>query len=99
VRQVEDEIHPPDSLAHAVNVAHVTYVELELVVAVRLPHVVLFFLIPGEDADLADVCVQEVLQYSVPERASASGNQKCLVLEQLVSLFAGGYGNEHGCNR
>ena len=58
---VEDVVHPGHGVPHGLRVSHVTYVELDFLGGLRVlslelvAHVILLFLIPGEDADLADV--------------------------------------------
>lgn len=58
---MKDEIHPAHRLLHAALVAHVADVELELGAVVALAHVVLFLLVTAEDANLADIGVEEAL--------------------------------------
>lgn len=63
-------------------VADITDVELDLVGVVRVfglqfvAHIVLLLLIAGEDADLADVGGQEMLEDGVAERAGAAGDHE-----------------------
>lgn len=58
---MEDVVHPGHGVPHRLGIAHVAYVELHFLGRLRVPglelvaHVVLFLLIPREDADLADV--------------------------------------------
>ena len=58
---VEDVVHPGHGVPYRLGIAHVTYVELDFLGGLRVPglelvaHIVLLLLIPGEDADLADV--------------------------------------------
>lgn len=47
-------------------------------------HVVLLLLIAGEDADLADVGGQEMLEHRMPEAARAAGDEKSLALKNAV---------------
>ena len=67
-RCVEDVVHPRYGVAHGLRVAHITDVELDFLGVLRMlrlqlvTHVVLFLLVAGEDADLLEVGVQEVLE-------------------------------------
>lgn len=72
---MEDEIHPAHRLLDAALVAHVADVELELGAVVALAHVVLLLLVTAEDADLADVGVEEALEDGVAEGTGAAGDQ------------------------
>jgi hypothetical protein len=38
-------------------------------------HIVLLFLIPGENADLPNIGLQETIQHRIAEAARASGDQ------------------------
>mgnify|MGYP000748070455 CR=1 FL=1 len=49
-----------------------------------MAHVILLFLIAGEDADLADVGGQEMLEHRMPEAARAAGDEKSLILKNAV---------------
>ena len=68
-------------------VADVTYVEFNLVRHFGhaglevVAHVVLLFLVAGEDADFADVGAQEPVQDGVAETAGASGDEEDFVFE------------------
>ena len=76
---VEDVVDAAHGVPHGALVAHVAYVEAHLAGvpgAGRLQavaHVVLLLLVAGEDADLAYVRVQEVLEHRAPEGAGAAG--------------------------
>ena len=80
---VEDVIHPDHRVFQRLQIAHIADVELDLVRnggiprLVFMPHVVLLFLIPGENADLADVRLQKAVQHRVAEGAGASGDEEC----------------------
>ena len=77
---VEDIVHAGHGVPHRLGVAHIAYVELDLLGGLRvlglklMAHIVLLFLIAGEDANLTDVGFQEVLQHGVAERAGATGD-------------------------
>ena len=49
-----------------------------------MPHIVLFLLIAGEDANLADVRAEETVQDGVAEAAGAAGDEEGLFLNTLI---------------
>ena len=63
---MEDVVYAGHGVPHSLRVAHVAYVELDLLGSLRvlglelMAHIVLLLLVPGEDANLADVGFQEV---------------------------------------
>ena len=87
---MEDVVHAPHRAAHAVDLAHVADVKAQLACQLGvllldlMAHVILLFLIAGEDADLADVASQEMLEHRVAEAAGAAGDQKGFVGEITV---------------
>ena len=58
---VKDVVHSGHSVPHGLRVSHVAYVELDLFRCLRVPrlelmaHIILLFLVPGENADLANI--------------------------------------------
>ena len=88
--RVEDVVDAGHGIPDGLRVAHVADVELDLagilrVVGLQLvAHVVLLLLIAGEDADLADVGGQEMLEHRMPEAARAAGDEKSLILKNAV---------------
>lgn len=64
--------------------------ELRRLLLQAVTHVVLFLLITGEDSDLSQVGVHEVLKHGVAERASAARDHQGLVFKggRIVHLFA-----------
>ena len=88
--RVEDVVDAGHGIPDGLRVAHVADVELDLagilrVVGLQLvAHVVLLLLIAGEDADLADVGGQEMLEHRMPEAARAAGDEKSLALKNAV---------------
>ena len=58
---VEDVVHPGHGVPYRLGIAHVAYVELHFLGGLRvlslelMAHVVLLFLVPGEDANLTDI--------------------------------------------
>ena len=79
--RVEDVVDPAHCVADALNVADIAYVELDFVVVVGFAHVVLLFLVTAENADLADISRQKMLEHGVAKAAGAAGG---------VRLDAGG---------
>ena len=81
-RRMEDVIHAGHHVAQALDVAHVADVKLDFLVIIGvaglqlMAHIVLLFLIAGEDADLADVGGQKVLEHRVAKAAGAAGDQQ-----------------------
>ena len=81
---VIDSLH---RIGEGAAIAHVTDVEFNLVGHFRhtglevVAHVVLFFLVAREDANLTDVSPEETVQYGVSEGAGTSGNKEGFVFE------------------
>ena len=90
---VEDVVHAVHGVAHALGVADVADEEAHLGGELGGPllqavaHVVLLLLIAGEDADLGQIGVHEVLEHRVAERAGASRDHEGLVLENAIAHF------------
>ena len=84
---MEDVVNAVHGVAHALGVADVADEEADLGCELGGPllqavaHVVLFLLVAGEDADLGQVGVHEVLEHGVAERAGASRDHEGLVFE------------------
>ena len=89
-RRVEDVVHAGHHVPQALDVAHVADIKFDLLVILRIvglqvvAHIVLLFLIAGEDADLADVGGQKMLEHRVAEAAGAAGDEQCLVVENRI---------------
>ena len=85
--RVEDVVHAVHGVAHRLGVADVTDEEAHLGGELGGPllqavaHVVLLLLVAGEDADLGQVGVHEVLEHRVAERAGAARDHEGLVIE------------------
>lgn len=81
-RSVPYVVHAGHRVTHGARVAHVADVELDLGRVVRklclelVAHIVLLFLVAGEDADLADVGGQEMLQNGGAEGACPAGDEE-----------------------
>ena len=77
---VEDVVHAGHGVLDGLGVADITDVELDLLCGLRVPglklvaHIVLLLLIPGEDADLLQVRVQEVLQNGGTKGTGTAGD-------------------------
>ena len=84
---VKNKIHAPHYAGQAARFAHIANIKLDLSGQLRIPklifmpHVVLLFLIAGENADLADIALQKMLQHRVPERTGSTGDKQYLVLK------------------
>ena len=84
---MEDVIHAGHHVAQALDVAHVADVKLDFLVILGvaglqlMAHIVLLFLIAGEDADLTDVGGQKVFEHRVAEAAGAAGDQQGAVFK------------------
>ena len=61
--------------------------DLRILGLVLVTHVVLLFLVAGEDADFLNICSEEALENSVSEGSSASTNQKDFVFENGHKLL------------
>ena len=90
---VEDVVHAVHGVAHALGVADVADEEAHLggelgrLLLQAVAHVVLLLLVAGEDADLGQIGVHEVLEHRVAERAGASRDHEGLVLENAIAHF------------
>ena len=77
---VEDIVHPRHGIAHGLRIAHVADVELDLLGVLRLlrlklmAHIVLLLLVAGEDADLLEVGIQEVLEDGGTKGTGSAGD-------------------------
>jgi hypothetical protein len=69
---VKDEIHTAGGVQNALVIAYIANVKLEFWAGVALTHVILFFLVPAEDTDLFDVCIQEALKDGVTKGAGTA---------------------------
>ena len=77
---MEDVVHARHGIANRLRIAHVADVELDLFRVLRMlrlqlvAHVILLLLVAGEDADLPEVGVQEVLEDGGTEGTGAAGD-------------------------
>ena len=84
---MEDVVHAAHGAAHAGDVPHVADVKAQLARQFRVfllhlvAHVILLFFVPAEDADLADVTCQKMLEHRVAEAAGAAGDEQGLAAE------------------
>ena len=78
---VEDVIHAGHGVPDGLRIAHIADVELDLVGVLGvlglqlMAHIVLLFFIAGEDADLADVGGEKMLEHGMAETAGAAGDE------------------------
>ena len=94
---MEDVVHAVHGVAHALGVTDVADEEANLGGELRRPllqavtHIVLLLLIAGEDSDLSQVGVHEVLKHGVAKATRAARDHeglaaKCTVVHARVSL-------------
>ena len=101
---VEHIVHPAERRGDGAVVPHVADVEFDLLRAggagqlVGMTHVVLLLLVPGEDANFADVRGQEAVQNRMAEGAGAARDEEDFIFKQrhfsdtLQSIFCLGEG-------
>ena len=84
---VEDVVNTGHSVTDRLGVADITDVELHLLGSVRMlglklmAHIVLLLLITGEDTDLLQIRIQEVLQNGRAKRTSTTSDHKGCVIK------------------
>ena len=87
---MEDKVDAGHHIAQALDVAHIADVELDFIVIVRIvglqlmAHVVLLFLVTAENADLADISRQKMLEHGVAKAAGAAGDQQGFIFENGI---------------
>ena len=85
--RMKNEISAWDGATAGFKVSNVTNVELNLVCHIRVlclifvTHIILLFLITGEDAYFTNICTEEALQDSVSEGSCASCDKEDLVFK------------------
>ena len=65
-------VHARHGIEQAFGPPHIADVELQLVVVIGQPHIMLFLLIAAEDANLADVRTEKAAQHGIAEGARAA---------------------------
>ena len=81
-RRVKNVVNTRHRVSDGLGAAHIADVELHLFRVLRvvrlkgMAHIVLFFLVAGEDANLLQVRVQKMLQNRRTERPRTAGNHK-----------------------
>ena len=84
---VENIIRAGNRTPATLQAAHIADVEFDFVCDVGVsglvfvPHVVLFLLVTGEDADFFDIRCKETLEHSIPERTGTTGDHQGFVFE------------------
>ena len=79
-RRMEDVVYARHGVAHGLRIAHVADVEFDLLGVLRMlrlqlvAHVILLLLVAGEDADLLEVGIQEVLEDGGTEGTGSAGD-------------------------
>ena len=87
---MEDVINTGHGVTDRLGVADITDVELDLLGGVRMlglklmSHIVLLLLVTGEDTNLFQVRIQEVLQNGRTKRTSTTSNHKGCVIKSFV---------------
>ena len=80
-RCVENVVHAGHSIPQALRIPHIADVEFHLVGKFRMlhlqlvAHIILLFLITGENADLANVRVQKLVQNRMAKTTGTAGNE------------------------
>ena len=84
---MENVVHPVHGILDTLEVAHITDVELDLVGRFRhlglefVAHVVLLFLVAAENADFANIGLEEAVEHSITKATRTTGNQESLITE------------------
>ena len=84
---VEDVVHAGHGVLDGLGIPDIADIELDLLGGLRVPglelvaHIVLLLFVPGEDADLLQVRVQEVLQDGGTKGTGTAGDHKGCVIE------------------
>lgn len=84
---MEHIVHAPERRGDGAVVPHVADVEFDLLRAggagqlVGMTHVVLLFLVPGENADLPDIRGQEAVQNRMAEGAGAARDEENFIFK------------------
>ena len=88
-------VHPVHGVPYGLDVPDVPNPEFDLGGVFRVfdlelvAHIVLLFLVPGENANLADICLQKPIQYRVAEAPGPAGNHERFVLKHGDSSHYG----------
>ena len=84
---VEDVVHAGHGVLDGLGIADIADIELDLLGGLRVPglelvaHIILLLFVPGEDADLLQVRVQEVLQDGGTKGTGTAGDHKGCVIK------------------
>lgn len=73
---MKDKVHAVHRIQQAGRAAYIADVELELGVIVSQAHIVLFLLVAREDANFADVGIEEAIQHGGAEGAGAASDEQ-----------------------
>ena len=77
---MEDVVHPRHGISHRLRIAHIADVELDLLrifwmLGLKLmAHIILLLLVAGEDADLLEIGIQEMLEDGRTEGTGTAGD-------------------------
>ena len=101
---MEHIVHAPERRGDGAVVPHIADVEFDFLSAggtgqlIGVAHIVLLFLVAGEDTNLADVCGQKAVQNRMAEGAGAASDEEDFIFKQrhfsdtLQSIFCFGEG-------
>ena len=91
---MKNVVHAVHGVLHRLNVPDIADEEFDFVGGFRqlclklMAHIVLLFLVPGKNADLADIRIQEPVQHRVAEGAGAAGDHQSFVRENAHILLS-----------
>ena len=71
---MEHKIDPLHGITHAINIAHITDIELHTLIFKAQAHIFLFFFIAAKNPDLTHLRMQKTLQNSITEWACSASN-------------------------
>jgi len=71
-------------IVDAVVVSHISDVKLELGIIKCNSHILLFFFIPTEDADLAHIGIEKPAKYGIAERTGATGDHQNFISKHRI---------------
>ena len=81
---MKEVIHAVQGVFHAGHIPHVADIVLDLIGLIAVAHIVLFLLIPTENADFLDIRIQEPVQHRAAEGAGAAGNHQSFAAEKHI---------------
>jgi len=82
---VKDKVGMPKGVLDTIVVTHIADVCSEAPVSEFVPYFFLLLLVSAKDANLADVCIQDILKNATTKRAGAARNYDNFVGKHLLS--------------